>query len=69
MKIFSFLRKPSFDTHIATSLEQAKFASLHAEDALAEAQLRSEFYKAQIARLKTLLLNSDKPSLEVTIEK
>ena len=69
MKLFNFLRKPSFDTHIATSLEQAKFDSLHAEDTLAEARLRSEFYKTQIERLKSLLPDSNKTSMEVTIEK
>jgi hypothetical protein len=69
MKLFSFLRKPSFDTHIATSLEQAKFDSLHAEDSLAEAKLRSEFYKSQIDRLKYLLSDSNKSPMEVHIEK
>jgi hypothetical protein len=69
MKLFSFLRKPSFDTHIATSLEQAKFDSLHAEDSLAEAKLRSEFYKSQIDRLKSLLSDSNKSPMEVHIEK
>jgi hypothetical protein len=69
MKLFSFLRKPSFDTHIATSLEQAKFDSLHAEDSLAEAKLRSEFYKSQIDRLKSLLSDGNKSPMEVHIEK
>lgn len=69
MKLFSFLRKPSFDTHIATSLEQAKFDSLHAEDSLAEARLRSEFYKAQIERFKSLLSDGNKTPTEVCIEK
>lgn len=69
MKFFSMFRKPSFDTHIATSLEQAKFDSLHAEDSLAEARLRSEFYKAQIERLKSLLSEGNKTPMEVSIEK
>lgn len=73
MKILDFFRKPSFDTHIATSLEQAKFDLLHAEDTLAEAQLRANYYREKIDRLKILLPVNHKASLvpfkEKSIEK
>ena len=65
MKIFSLLRKPSFDTHIATSLEQAKFDLLHAEDILGEAQLRANYYRTKIDRLKALLPTDNKVATPV----
>lgn len=65
MKVFNYFRKPSFDTHIATSLEQAKFDLVHAEDTLAEAQLRANYYRTKIDRLKALLPTNDKSSATV----
>lgn len=55
MKIFSFLRKPNLMAHIALSLDEAKFDLLHAEDALAEATLRTTYFTQKISRLRVKL--------------
>lgn len=60
MKLFKVLRRPTLDTYIATSLEETKFNFLRAEDTLAEAKLRADFYRVKIDRLKSLLSTNNK---------
>ena len=78
MKLFRVLQRPPLDTYIAASMEAAKFDLLHAEDTLAEAKLRADFYRIKIDRLKALLPANNKslqsvaslvPFKEKTIEK